>query len=349
MVQAQKMKERVREILRENNAEKIEVAVAVLDSGFDSDLSPHFHSNGTLPVKKFEAQAGSGDYQFQTQTVELAKDEVGHGVSVTGLIAAKGKIGMLDGGNSLAVYEGTLNTGGRCGLPKQLEKVCEENQDPDGITVINLSGGHASDEYRIPFLTTVLIGLENGRDEEHCTKEISALANKGCLAVVAAGNGGYRGHHVNQLDDAYLRVEAVGKDRQLTSFSSVGEVAAPGEDVFTTSNGNLNLIWNSPPCHQQPSQGDSIEMQCDAYAGTSFAAPIVTGIAAQVVKVLKSGDGYFQKLSNSERISLVTRIIKHSEVNGVVNGLNAVEIADSWNKISSQNKGPLKLKWVNSI
>jgi type VII secretion-associated serine protease mycosin len=92
---------------------------------------------------------------------------------------------------------------------------------------------------------------------------VKYATNKGALVVVAAGNDG---DDTPQYPAAYPEVVAVGatdKAGVLTDFSSYGDwidVAAPGYDIVSTGLGKDYYIAD----------------------GTSFAAPIVSGIAALI-------------------------------------------------------------------
>jgi subtilisin family serine protease len=336
-VQAEEMKIKVNEILAKNGGDRGTVPVAVVDSGFRSEYNSEFHSNGTVHTRTFLLNSVRTDKDhpaFKTVYTQNGKDPHGHGTAVSGLIAAKTEsgigVGLVNGGISLAVYETPSVSPSEIELFKFLEKACEENRDPLGITIVNFSWRLGSDiSYNYRFLGKI----PAKRVEKSFASYLRKFADEGCLIVSAAGNDGYSGPHINDIDDAFLRVEAIDADGKKASYSSVGEVAAPGTDVWTTtahklgSPGQVFLRHDVAACDS--ARPDSL-LQCEKISGTSFAAPIVAGIAAQVVRVLKS-QPYFQKLAPAKRIQLVNRIIKYSQVNGVVNGLEAVQFAQFWN------------------
>lgn len=86
----------------------------------------------------------------------------------------------------------------------------------------------------------------------------------GCLTVIAAGNGGGRVEAVGS--DEVLFVGAIDQFDKLASFSTSGDfvdLVAPGVSIYTTTLGNAYAAWT----------------------GTSFAAPIASGIAALIWSV----------------------------------------------------------------
>ena len=128
--------------------------------------------------------------------------------------------------------------------------------------------------------------------------------NKGAVVVVAAGNGGYFDESTDNPN--VITVSATGRDDLLPSWSNRGnniDLSAPGQDILTLSAGG-GTLWKS---------------------GTSFAAPVVAGVAAlvtyanpnlsatQVEQVIKDSAG-----------DLGTPGWDANYGNGIVNASNAV-------------------------
>jgi len=198
---------------------------------------------------------------------------------------------------------------------------CVDNADPDGIAVINLSWGGRLDESQIEV------------DEITDKKFYEALAAKGCLIVKAAGNDNFRRDRRDNLDDALLRVAAIDTSRELSWFSTVGEIAAPGSDTFVVTSQTLvqdpHRVRKPRLCENSPHQR--------FVNGTSFASPISAGIAAQVVRVLKFNKSFIN-MENGTRIKLVNRILHASTSLGAINGLRAVAIADQFGQLDGARK-----------
>ncbi|MGQ9648653.1 MAG: S8 family serine peptidase [Phycisphaerae bacterium] len=83
----------------------------------------------------------------------------------------------------------------------------------------------------------------------------------GCLTVIAAGNGGSRVEATGS--DEALFIGAIDQFDKLASFSTSGDfvdLVAPGMSIYTTTLGKAYAAWT----------------------GTSFAAPIASGVAALI-------------------------------------------------------------------
>jgi subtilisin family serine protease len=198
----------------------------------------------------------------------------GHGLHVAGTIGAVGDdavgtagaswsvkirpvrvLGVAGFGTNYDVAQGILYA---AGLPAD-NGAGATVQPPTGARIINLSLGGPSD-------TSVV------RDA------VRAATAAGALIVAAAGNAGTSAPHYPAAYPEVLSVSAVGPGLQLASYSSFGpgvDIAAPGGDfdVCGASCMVASTTWNFVT--QQPSYA--------FYAGTSMAAPHVSGVAALVL------------------------------------------------------------------
>ena len=175
--------------------------------------------------------------------------------------------------------------------------------------------------------------LDISRPEEEKAELLEQLADQGCLIVRSAGNSAFRmfpnggkPEEVNNLDDNLLRVAATGPVGMYASFTTTGEVSAPGTEVYTWGKGEV--------CGGR--KGVYIN-------GTSFSAPIVAGLATQVVGVLQHQHAQaWDQLSGPMRIQTINRILAASSLGGTVNALRAVLIAERWKAEMPQDVVSLK-------
>ncbi len=308
--------------------------VAVLDSGFDATQADAFSAIGGVqprdgvlagdrrPVGSVSWPTDSSKDPSTPITGRPGFDPGGHGTMVVSTIAANDGLGIAknielslyritpegDGGSTSSVY-----------IDIALWRACQEMRDPAGLTLINLSWGGRLDEQQVEDAEDLKLDQEMER----------RLAEAGCLVFKAAGNDNFRNARRDEkLDDATLRVAATDLTRKLSSFSTRGEVSAPGSDVWVVQSAQTKV-------------SDRASSKCEAFThpsrprrfinGTSFAAPFMTAVASQVVRALKAGD-QFATLSTRDRIKLVNRILKASTLSGSVNLVRAVQIASEWNK-----------------
>lgn len=274
--------------------------VAVIDTGFDEAGN---RANMAVPHLTL-----LGTHQYSGQPNE---DRDGHGTMVAGLIGAKGDIGIAPDVD-LTVYRATGEFG--TGITSKILSDAIARACDDGNTIINVSWGSVSDES----------GRE--RNEQAEKKTLEHLRAKGCLVVKSAGNSAYRApHETDDLDDVYLRVAALNTSSTLSSFSSRGEVGAPGSFVFTLESTSRGY-----------SKEDRSDRRCDDddglfTNGTSFSAPLTAAIAAKVRGLLVHlPDSPYSSMSPEKQVQVLTRIIKASEVYGIISGLRATLIAERW-------------------
>ncbi len=176
-----------------------------------------------------------------------ASDDYGHGSMVAGIIAAE-----TNNGEGIAGVAWNARV-----MPIKVLNSRGQGTDSDVIEGINWAVAHGA---RI-----INLSLGGGADNPALHTAIKSAVTKGAVVVVAAGN---TGDDAPQYPAAYSEVIAVGATDStgaLTDFSTHGswvDVAAPGWEITSTgrpdSKGNLYYV------------GD----------GTSFSAPIVSGVVA---------------------------------------------------------------------
>ncbi|MDR2487618.1 MAG: S8 family serine peptidase [Clostridiales Family XIII bacterium] len=192
-------------------------------------------------------------------------DTMGHGTKVAGLLAAiaNNGVGFAGMADKAEIYPYKVTTGstGRGEVSSiifALEHMLDNNEIPD---VINVSMGTDVGEI-------VPTGLE---------KAINALVSRGAIIIAAAGNHGGSSHtpdatvypagYDNVIGVANINVNGTHRDN--SAENSQVNVAAPGTSLYLTS--------VNPGDESYPNSG-----------GTSYAAPLVAGVAAQLKQIDKS-------------------------------------------------------------
>jgi thermitase len=171
------------------------------------------------------------------------QDEFGHGCGVAGVIASTSGNGQGIAGvapNVQIMPLRVLNSSGLGGYSVIAEAIIYAVDN--GADIINLSLAGPSSSFL----------LEDA---------IAYAVESGVVVIAAAGNNGTQGAWYPAAYPSVIAVGSVEKDLSQSSFSNFGDdidVLAPGRDILTTStNGDYQLM-----------------------TGTSFAAPLVSGIAA---------------------------------------------------------------------
>ncbi len=328
-VDSELMKQKVDELASSQTAK-----VAVVDSGFDLSQKSSFNVLGSVkvaagavlnephPVSSMKINLPIGE-KTNTLIGSLQEDENGHGTMVSSVIAGAGRLGSAKN-VSLAMYRvtGPDDSGETTTAILQVAawRACEENRDPDGLAIVNMSWGGRIDES----------GVEREEDAEVTKELIKRFGEKGCLITKSSGNSAFRREISSNLDDAYLRVAAIDGTHELADFSTAGEISAPGAAFYVVESSQAHeTLPMSRRCTREDANPKSPRRFIN---GTSFAAPMAAAVASQVVRVLKS-DREFARLANPDRIRLVNRILRASTMNNSINGLRAVMIADAWNRI----------------
>jgi len=197
-------------------------------------------------------------------------DEDGHGTFVTGIIAA-------DGNNQAGITG--INPNARIMVLKAL----------NGF-------GHTR---ALSIAKAIVYGVDNGAQILNLSvagpglprvvqEAIAYAERKGVLVVSAAGNTGESTDNVQPAGlTGVLTVAATDLEDRRPAFSNYGpqiDVAAPGVEILSLRARRTDFMWNSPD-ESAYKPGDAYVGDDTRYyrsAGTSFAAPIVSGIASLV-------------------------------------------------------------------
>jgi thermitase len=227
------------------------VIVAVLDTGFDSGHPDLPGPEDSEDFTSTNIQDGNG---HGTWTASIATGPRNNGIGIAGVAPDArlivGKVLNDDGAGAWSwIAAGITWAAG---------------YEPGTPTVISMSlGGRCRGGG--PFGCQTLEAAVN-----------AAASNANVLIVAAAGNAG----GATEYPGAYpsvLAVAATDADDNIASFSSVGEVAAPGVNVFgafpNCATGTPFTLGGSPNFKQ---------CDYDYGSGTSASTPIVAGVAAIV-------------------------------------------------------------------
>ncbi|NBX67184.1 MAG: type I secretion C-terminal target domain-containing protein [Proteobacteria bacterium] len=230
------------------------IKVAIIDDGFDlthADLAANFNTTTDYDFRRNDATPmfETGDAHGTAVAGTIGADDNGLGmVGVAPDAQMSGLRVSFSSDSTLAMFENAM--------------IAARNFD-----VVNNSWGFTgrfADNFTQSYMATmenaVLDAVEFGR------------GGLGTNIVFAAGNGAASGDNVNyhsmQNSSFIISVGAVDKTGQIASFSTPGAavlVSAPGVEIYTTDNtGTAGYLT-----------GDYVGI-----GGTSFAAPIVSGVIA---------------------------------------------------------------------
>jgi subtilisin family serine protease len=221
-----------------------QVIVAVVDSGVEMD---HPDLQGRI--------ISGYDFANHDSTPE---DDSGHGTKVSGILGATG-----NNGTGIAGVAWDVNI---VIMPVKFMKV------NDGRTTGNLSDAIDALYYAVDNGAKIINASWGFYDQSKALNEAIAYArNKGVLFVASAGNKGQnndsKGHYPSNCPyDNVIAVAAMDSDGSIASFSNYGlktvHIIAPGVGITTTTINSGYVSYAS---------------------GTSFATPIVAGVAAMVL------------------------------------------------------------------
>lgn len=221
------------------------VRVAVLDSGIDRT-----HPDLRGIVAKYDSKGFS------------AKDLIGHGTHVSGILAAttNNKIGISGVANCKLccwkVFGDKPASDGEMYIDTEAYyRALEAAGRTKGVKVINMSLG----------------GVEEDLTETDLVKGL--VAGNDLLIVAAMGNEYREGNPVEYPASlpGVLAVGAIGPNRRRAGTSNTGKhigLVAPGTDIIST------LPLKTSPIRD--------ETEYEAWSGTSMATPFVSGVAALV-------------------------------------------------------------------
>jgi len=190
-------------------------------------------------------------------------DYVGHGTAVAGIIAAVPDNGIGVAGaawNASLINVKVQNDGSDAGVS------C--SSAANGITYATDAGAHI---INLSFSSVVPCSVERSA--------IDYAAERGVLVIAAAGNHGTPVPHYPAAFANAVSVAATDSADRRAEFSSYGaawvDLAAPGVRMWTTL----------------PMAGSEMGAGYGYVDGTSFAAPVVAGIAAMIWRTVPDADG----------------------------------------------------------
>jgi serine protease AprX len=260
------------------------VAVAVIDTGIAGDL-PDFRVSSTDPTSRVIVSAVSNP------DARTATDLYGHGTHVAGLVAGNGR--------ALAPDDPLYNR--YIGSAPQANLVSIKASDDHGRSSIAdvIAGLQFAVEHRADYgIRVVNLSLVSSLSQSYKVDPLDAAVEAawfhGLVVVAAAGNDGDAPGAVSHSpgNDPYaITVGAVDDhgtketiDDTLASWSSRGvtqdgfakpDVVAPGVHVASTLAPGSDFIQLCPTC--------VVDGSYFQLSGTSMAAPIVAGIAADLI------------------------------------------------------------------
>lgn len=300
------------------------VRVGVVDDGFDlahPDLAGAFRLGG------WDARGNDGD--------PSAEGTDRHGTAVAGVIGAD-----ANGLGLVGVAHDAMLLGFRMGFGASgsIEQATSQLMRQAGVDVSNNSWGYTS-PFADDFASAAFAPLRDAL--EHVTA--AGRDGLGTVVVFAAGNARGSGdsvnHHGLQAAPQVITVAALDPAGRVASFSTPGAallVAAPGVDILTTD--RRGAAGYEP--------GDTVRIN-----GTSFAAPIVSGVVALMLEANR-GVGWrdvHEILALSARSTLDATWTTNgagtwngggmrfsNDVGfGLVDAHAAVRLAESWDAVST--------------
>jgi subtilisin family serine protease len=298
--------------------------VSVIDTGLDVN-HPEFAGQ---VARVFDTSSGGAD----------VTDIVGHGTFVSGLISA------LDG-----------NGRGGKGVAGTTKLIAVRASTDGGFTVGDLISGIDFSIRRGADVINMSLAGDASSFTRSQARALEAAFFNDVLPIAAAGNNAENGNPVEFPAAAIggrqggrgigLSVAATKPDGGVASFSNHNQfvsIAAPGASggscefgVFSTLPANGGTEWDDPQsCSRIFTDGSARY----AYGeGTSFAAPIVSGLAALAWQAER-------KLASEQVAEVMVRSANGGGWNeftgaGVVDGKNAVDIAATYDVVGPRARG----------
>jgi len=298
------------------------VVVAVVDTGVKTDHRELWQQTGpgfdTVQLTSRNVGVGLellGDVNDPDSDPD---DEVGHGTSCAGIIAAKGeKIPPGAGGRCRLMPVRVLGAARLPGKdqPVGLGSIIDIDEGIAraialGAKVINMSLGtpvaSLMPEDEIPHSDVIRYGLE-----------------RGCIFIAASGNSGTQEDYTPACLEGVIAVGSVDADGRPSAFTTTGPhvaLCAQGREIVSTGHDGGYCVQN----------------------GTSFAAPFVAGTAALLVsRALRNSlplDGTAVRHFLAESARPHSRLNKTGYGSGILNACDAIKSFDRW--LAQHNRQP---------
>ena len=247
------------------------IVLTVIDGGFHN--YPVGEHSGNSLSNTFDTAHWLGSFDFTDDADEFYGATGYHGTMCLGLISAR--TGHYVGAAPQADYYLMRSEEDGKESPKEMDNLVAalEKADSLGVNIASISLGYSvfdNEEWDFGYADM------NGQTTR-CSQAAQIAARKGMLVCVAAGNEGNKEWHYLTAPadaDSILCVGAVDRDSVVASFSSRGPCSdgRVKPDVCAVGEGS---------CIIQPSDG-SIQYG----NGTSFACPLIAGMAACVWSAL---------------------------------------------------------------
>lgn len=247
------------------------IVMTVIDGGFHN--YPVGEHSGNSLSNTFDTAHWLGSFDFTDDADEFYGATGYHGTMCLGLISAR--TGHYVGAATQADYYLMRSEEDGKESPKEMDNLVAalEKADSLGVNIASISLGYSvfdNEEWDFGYADM------NGQTTR-CSQAAQIAARKGMLVCVAAGNEGNKEWHYLTAPadaDSILCVGAVDRDSVVASFSSRGPCSdgRVKPDVCAVGEGS---------CIIQPSDG-SIQYG----NGTSFACPLIAGMAACVWSAL---------------------------------------------------------------
>lgn len=251
------------------------IVMAVIDGGFENYPIGN-HSDHAL-ASYLDTTHWLGSYDFTDDADEFYGATGYHGTMCLGLIAGEGS--DYAGAAHAADYYLMRSEEDGKESPKEMDNLVAalEKADSLGVNIASISLGYSefdNDEWDFGYADM------NGQTAR-CSQAALIAARKGMLVCVAAGNEGNKAWHYLTAPadaDSILCVGAVDSEGRIAAFSSRG----PGSDGRVKPD---VCAMGEGSCILNPSDG-SIQYG----NGTSFACPLMAGLAACVWSALPDLD-----------------------------------------------------------
>ncbi len=305
-------------------------------------------------------QAARADFVNGTLRNGYADTTDLHGTHVNATVAGCSQNGVA---KNIILSSFRFELGNACNpqqddLVAAIDKVCERaSRTQDDFKIINVSIGSLADE----------VGYdERGLPNKPFRDKLPKWREKGCLVVQASGNDSYirRYNMSNQLyksmREKHLEEATVFK-RLLAPFylPRVADNLFPTESVIESkrevelknallrvgATGSIGYYSSYSSLGEIKAPGTKLQIFDREISGTSFAAPVVTSLLAEIAATVRTFNSqYWSVLDPSEKIDLSIDILNRSQLAGVPNGLRATSMA----RAVAENQNLLGQEWSSS-